>query len=143
MQGFRRFVFAASVLMCTSCTDRQDTVLDYGASGGVVGAASGAGIGAAVGAIISNGDIGASALLGGGIGLAAGIAVGVIAHQYAMSNNVEDYANQIRANQAEIAAKQRQIDSYRGRVLEDSRIDIDTTRSQYIYSGQKLGNAYR
>jgi hypothetical protein len=44
------------------------------AVGGLGGAAAGAGTGAIIGAVIANGDVAASALMGGAIGLPVGLA---------------------------------------------------------------------
>ena len=133
-----------SISLCLpACTATGDTPLDYSIGGGFTGAAIGAGTGAAIGSVIANGDVAASALLGAGVGLGAGVAIGLIAYQSAMADRSEDYGNQIAANQAEIASRQARIDSYRRRAMEESVVAIDTSKSLYLYTGQKLGNPRR
>jgi hypothetical protein len=114
------------------------------AIGSVGGAAVGAGTGAIIGSVISGGDIGASALLGGAIGLPVGLAAGMIYDYYSEKTIREIKIEDIKNNQREILARQREIDALR----EEIKSDIPdgnppTDRQQYRYVGPSLGNPYR
>jgi H+/gluconate symporter-like permease len=104
----------------------------------------GAGTGAIIGSVISGGDIGASALLGGAIGLPVGLAAGMIYDYYSEKTIREIKIEDIKNNQREILARQREIDALR----EEIKSDIPdgnppTDRQQYRYVGPSLGNPYR
>ncbi len=114
------------------------------ASGGVAGAAAGAGTGALVGTLIANGDVAASALLGGAIGLPVGLALGAVYHYNSEPSVRERKMEQIEKNEDEIFSRQRELDALR----EDLRSDtpqsnpLDAER-HYHYNGNTFGNYYR
>ena len=114
------------------------------AVGSVGGAAVGAGTGAIIGSVISGGDVAASALLGGAIGLPVGLAAGMIYDYYSQDTIREIKIEDIKNNQREILARQREIDSLR----EEIKSDIPdgnppSDRQEYRYMGPSLGNPYR
>ena len=113
-------------------------------AGGVGGAAAGAGTGALVGALISNGDVAASALLGGAIGLPVGIAVGAL-YDYNSEESVrERKMAEIQANHREIFARQREIDALREQIRNDGPTGNPSQelRGQQ-YDGPTIGDVYR
>jgi hypothetical protein len=114
------------------------------ASGGVAGAAVGAGTGALVGTLIANGDVAASALLGGAIGIPVGLALGAMYHYNSEPSVRERKMVEIENNQDEIFSRQRELDALR----EDLRSDTPQTNPpdferHYHYNGHTYGNYYR
>jgi hypothetical protein len=112
--------------------------------GSVGGAAVGAGTGAIIGSVIANGDIAASALLGTAVGLPVGLAAGMIYDYYSEETIREIKIEDIKNNQKEILARQREIDALR----EEIKSDIPdgnppSDRQEYRYMGPSLGNPYR
>lgn len=114
------------------------------AVGGAGGAALGAGTGAIIGTVIANGDIGASALLGGAIGLPVGLAVAAIYDYNSERTLKEIKIDDIRRNQGEIMARQREIDSLREELREESpQGNPEESSRGYQFNGASLGNPYR
>jgi hypothetical protein len=114
------------------------------AIGTVGGAAAGAGTGALIGAVIANGDVAASALLGGAIGIPVGLALGAL-YDYNSEPSVQERKEaEIRANQDEIFARQRELDALREELRNDSpgQNPSDAER-HYHYNGPTYGNYYR
>ena len=114
------------------------------AVGSVGGAAVGAGTGAIVGSVISGGDIAASALLGTAIGVPVGLAAGMIYDYYSEETIREGKSEDIKNNQREILARQREIDALREEIksdIPDGHTPSD--RQEYRYMGPSLGNPYR
>lgn len=112
--------------------------------GGVGGAAAGAGTGAIIGSVIANGDIAASALLGGAIGLPVGIALGAIIDYHSDSRVAERKHIQIEKNTAEIYARQRKLDELRNEIRDAGPSgNPPNIRRQYQYEGETLGNYYQ
>ena len=114
------------------------------AVGTVGGAAAGAGTGAIVGTLIANGDVAASALLGGAIGIPVGLAIGAI-YDYNSEPSVQERNRaEIEANQEEIFARQRELDSLREDLRDETPGEnpADSNR-EYHYNGPTLGNYYR
>lgn len=112
--------------------------------GTVGGAAAGAGTGALVGALIANGDVAASALLGGAVGIPVGLALGAL-YDYNSEPSVQERKEaEIRANQDEIFARQRELDALREELRNDSpgQNPPDEER-HYHYNGPTFGNYYR
>jgi hypothetical protein len=114
------------------------------ATGAVGGAALGAGTGAIIGSVIANGDIAASALLGGGIGLPAGLLIAAI-YDYNSERSVrERKMDVIKANQEQIFNRQREIDALREEIRNDGPIGNPPEElREYRYDGATLGNYYR
>jgi hypothetical protein len=114
------------------------------ATGGLAGAAAGAGTGAIIGAVISNGDIGASALLGTAIGLPVGLALGALYHYNSEYKVAERKGDIIRANQEEIFNRQRELDALREDLRNEGfQGNPPETDRHYYYNGNTLGNYYR
>ena len=141
-------VMKRSLLSALFCT----AVLSSGCSlhttpmavGGLGGAAVGAGTGAIIGSVIANGDIAASALLGGAIGLPVGLAAAAIYDYNSEQTLQEIKIEDIKRNQREILARQREIDSLREEVRGDSPTGNPLeSRREYRYLGASLGNPYR
>ncbi len=114
------------------------------AIGSVGGAAVGAGTGAIIGSVVSGGDVGASALLGTAIGLPVGLAAGMVYDYYSEETLREIKIEDLKINQQEILARQREIDALR----EEIKSDIPdgnppSGRGEYRYMGPSLGNPYR
>ncbi len=114
------------------------------AIGAVSGGLAGAGTGAIVGAVIANGDVAASALLGGAIGIPAGLAIAAI-YDYNSELSVKERQQQlIMENQEELFARQREIDLLREKVRnEGPRGDPAEGLRDYQYDGHTYGNYYR
>jgi hypothetical protein len=134
-----------SALFCTvvlsSGCGYHATPLLVGSAGG---AAAGAGTGAIIGTVISGGDVGASALLGGAIGLPVGLAAGMIYDYYSERTISEIQINDIKHNQKEILARQREIDAMREQLQGDlPQGNPPAERREYRYVGPSLGNPYR
>ncbi len=108
--------------------------------GGVTGAAVGAGTGAAIGSAISHGDVGASALLGAGVGLPVGILSAVAIQSMMEKSEIEKNNDIIQANYQYIMTRQREIDELRERLTEDSlRLTPDKSLRSDIYTGPTIG----
>lgn len=133
-------LFLVSILSaCSTHSVSQGTTV-----GGLGGAAVGAGTGALVGSLISNGDVGASALLGTAIGIPVGAAIG--AYYISSENNAELDANQrvIEFNREVILTREDELNSLREEVIRDSFvIEPDTSLDGNLYVGPTLGNYYR
>lgn len=110
------------------------------AVGTVGGAAAGAGTGAIIGAVIANGDVAASALLGGAIGIPVGLALGAV-YDYNSEQSVgERKAEEIKQNQSEIFARQKQIESLREEVRNEGPQGNPTDElREYHYAGPSMG----
>lgn len=137
-----------SLLITLFCTAVLSSGCGYNvaplAVGSVGGAAVGAGTGAIIGSVVSGGDVGASALLGTAIGLPVGLAAGMIYDYYSEDTIREIKIEDIKSNQKEILARQREIDALR----EEIKSDIpdgnpSSDRQEYRYMGPSLGNPYR
>jgi hypothetical protein len=125
----------------TGCSSSYTTPV---AVGGVGGAAAGAGTGAIIGAVIANGDVAASALMGGAIGLPVGLALGALYHYNSDMKVAERKGEVIRKNQEEIFARQRELDALR-EDLKNEGYQGNPPESQrhYHYNGNTFGNYYR
>jgi hypothetical protein len=114
------------------------------AEGAAGGTAVGAGTGAIIGAVIANGDIGASALLGGAIGLPVGLAAAALYDYNSERTLKEIKIGDINRNQREIMARQREIDSLREELREEGPTgNPDESQKEYRYMGPSLGNPFR
>lgn len=138
---FSLFIGTALVVSSTGCSSSYTAPVGVG---GVGGAAAGAGTGAIIGAVIANGDVAASALMGGAIGLPVGLALGALYHYNSEQKVSERKSDLIRLNQEEIFARQRELDALR----EDLRNDTyqgnpPESQRQYHYNGNTFGNYYR
>lgn len=125
----------------TGCSSSYTTPV---AVGGLSGAAAGAGTGAIIGAVISNGDVAASALMGGAIGLPVGLALGALYHYNSATKVAERKGDTIRKNQEELFARQREIDALREEIKNEGyQGNPPESDRQYHYNGATLGNYYR
>lgn len=138
LRGFILGALAATIL--SGCAARQVSNPVYWSA---TGTAIGAGTGALIGSIIANGDVGASALLGGGIGLGSGILIGYMIDQWEKEQKAQAVA-EIRRNDEMIAQREREIQDLRGKVDEESqRGDPDVSRREWLYDGPTVGLYYR
>ena len=133
-----RSLLALSIITASGCSLNPKE--EAGLKGGAIGAGVGAGTGAIVGSVITNGDIAASALLGGAIGLPIGVLAG-IAYANSIENSViDDNQAIIDRNSQEIITREGEIQSYRERLLQDSKaIELDESRKEFIYNGPTIG----
>jgi hypothetical protein len=109
MRTVRMRASAFFLLALSACSISQTPAGNYIAAAGG-GALAGAATGAAVGGLLSNGDIGKSALLGSAIGLPAGLLL-----QYLLSDTLgtqkklserEQFMREVRKNQSTIKDRQ-------------------------------------
>jgi hypothetical protein len=113
-------------------------------AGSAAGGAVGAGTGAIIGAAIANGDIAASALLGGAIGIPIGLAIGAIYDMSSQKTLKEQKQEIIQANQTEIVARQRELDTLREQLrTEETGLEVTSATPAYIYDGHRYGNRER
>jgi hypothetical protein len=125
----------------SGCSSFHAAPYAYGAVGG---AAAGAGTGALVGAVIANGDIAASALLGGAIGIPVGIALAALYDYNSEPSVQERNAVVIEQNQREIFSRQRELDALREDIRNDTPSYNPSEGDRYYhYSGETFGNYYR
>lgn len=137
-----------AILSAFFCTAVLSTGCGYHATpllvGSAGGAAVGAGTGAIIGSAISGGDVGASALLGGAIGLPVGLAAAMIYDHYSERTKTEIKINEIKSNQREILARQREIEAIREELQGDiPQGNPSESDREYRYLGPSLGNPYR
>lgn len=136
--------FIAGAIFLTGCARKTNGVARGAINGGLGGAAAGSLGGALVGAAIANGDIAASATLGGGIGLPVGMLLG--AYYVAQQQEREMDANSalIQENQQVIEQRYRDLEELREKLqMDSSEIQPDPDAAQYQYQGPSLGNVYR
>ncbi len=129
---------AASFSACSSFHSAPPL---YGAVGG---AAVGAGTGALIGTVIANGDVAASALLGGAVGIPVGIALAVL-YDYNSEPSVQERNDVvIQQNQQEIFSRQRELDALREELRNDTPSYNPSEQDRYYHhSGETFGNYYR
>jgi phage tail tape-measure protein len=114
------------------------------AVGAVGGAAAGAGTGAIIGSVIANGDVAASALLGGAIGVPVGLAIGMLYDYNSEPSVRERKLAEIKHNEEELFARQREIDALRDRIRNDGpSANPSEELREHQYNGSTLGNYYR
>lgn len=131
-------LFSLSIL--SGCGAHTDTLVQ----GGGIGVLAGAGTGAIVGAVISNGDVAASALLGGAIGLPAGLIVAAVYDYHSERSVRERKLDEIKENQAQIFARQREIDTMREEIRNEGPTGLpDESLREREYTGPTIGNYYR
>ena len=136
-------LFIVAIIL-TGCSQRAEHLSTYTVTGGVAGAGVGAVSGVIIGSVISNGDVGASTLLGTAIGAGSGLAIGVLSYALSEQNTIDLNAQEIAFRQQHIANNQRFLNDYRARVDQDSaELNPDPALKEYIYVGQSLGNPYR
>jgi hypothetical protein len=146
MRSLRKVTLSLALLgittsALTGCSAFQAAPI---ASGGVAGAAAGAGTGALVGTLIANGDVAASALLGGAIGLPVGLALGAIYHYNSEPSVRERKMADIEKNQDEIFSRQRELDALREDIRNETpQYNPPDTQRHYHYNGNTYGNYYR
>lgn len=125
----------------TGCSSFHTKTLATGAAGG---AAAGAGTGAIIGALIANGDVAASALLGGAVGIPAGLAIAAVYDYHSEPSVQERNAALIENNQQELYARQKELERMRQQITEESMASDEWYyNSDYHYNGHTLGNHFR
>lgn len=133
-------VVAIVSILTSGCSAQSDSIT----RDGLVGAVAGAGTGAIVGSVIANGDVAASALLGTAIGIPVGIALGAIIYNNSQAGVRERKVAQINKNNAELFARQRELDSLREKIRNDGPTGNPSEQlREYQYNGDTLGNYYR
>jgi hypothetical protein len=146
VRSSRRFLYALTIsgIAATSLSGCSTFHAEPLAIGTLGGAAAGAGTGALVGTLIANGDVAASALLGGAVGIPVGLALGALYDYHSEPSVQERKEVEIRANQDEIFARQRELDALREEMRNDSpgQNPPDGER-HYHYNGPTYGNYYR
>lgn len=129
-----------SLICLSGCGLHGDTM----ATGGGIGVLAGAGTGAIVGSVIANGDVAASALLGGAVGLPVGLIVAGIYDYHSERSVRERKVDEIKENQAQIFAKQREIDAIREELRNEAPTGLpDESLKEHEYTGPTIGNYYR
>lgn len=112
----------------------------YPLTGAVAGTALGAGTGALIGSAIANGDVAASALLGGSIGLVGGAAIGAAYKSIREAAIVGSNDSQIRENYEHLVQTERELERYREELrIDASSMDVVPESTEYIYTGPTLG----
>lgn len=125
------------VFLTSACATRTQT-------GGLFGTVVGVGAGALVGTLLSRGDVAASALLGGAVGLPVGLLIGYYAQKEADEKSENKKVDRYMNNQRGIVEREREIDSIRDEVLRDSPTgEPDDAGTARIYKGRVLGNPNR
>jgi hypothetical protein len=82
--------------------------------------------------------------MGGAIGLPVGLAVGAIYHYNSEEKVAERKGEVIKRNQEEIFARQRELESLREELNNESSVgDPSEADRQYHFNGETLGNYYR
>lgn len=136
-------MFMFSFSMC-SCSVFHDPYVAAGTAGGAVGSGLGAGMGAVIGSTMANGDIAASALVGGAVGLPLGILAGVGYRSYIEHKQISDNDDVIQENFKYITARQIEIERLREQLIEDSlKISPDKSLQSDIYTGPTIGTYNR
>ena len=133
-----------AALFLSACSSSTTTA--NATAGGMMGTAAGVGAGAIVGSVISNGDVGQSALLGGAIGLPVGILAGVAYSNYSDSAEIADNTERIIENKQHIIQQDRELEYLRNKIRDDSstsEVGPDSDDIEYEYLGPSLGNPYR
>ncbi len=131
---------AAALLQACAASSSDDAAL----VGGVTGAAVGAGTGALIGSAMSNGSVGKSALVGGAIGIPAGIVVGVAVHEIGQARERNSLDSAVERNSNRIRQNQEEIEEIRSDVIEEQgTIRVDDSRAGYAYDGPTIGNPRR
>jgi phage tail tape-measure protein len=147
MKGFfvKSFSVFVAALLLIGCSDGKVNPVAKGATvGAATGTVAGAGTGALIASLIPAGDVAASALLGGGIGLPVGMVLGAYYVSTQQDDEIDLNSKSIEKNRMEIERRQGEIESLREKLLTDSSdIRPDTTRKEYQYQGHSLGNYYR
>ena len=138
------FVTLFTICVLSSCAPAGTNIWQDSAVAGAGGAAVGAGTGAAIGSLISNGSVAKSALLGSAVGAGAGIVAGALYSSYSENRQLNEGAQAIKANQAELIAREQDLEKLRKEIYEDaSAVRPDPARIEPQYNGQRLGNPFR
>ena len=147
-RGFISFIFLVSAL--TGCVTSSTGPRPGTASAAVSGGLMGAGAGAIVGALIKNGDIAKSALLGGGIGIPAGIALSLLLSSVDSEDPARiDRSPLIKQNEEKIYEIEKEISDLRERVVNESPdydFEYADPRARIdggVYNGVTQGNGFR
>jgi uncharacterized protein YcfJ len=131
-----RILVSAILTVFGGCTWFQDapSEVQWGAGGAVLGA----GTGALVGSVISGGEVGPSAAIGGGAGLVAGVLIGYTLDEIEESER-EAIRAQLNANQMMIAENQRAIDREYDLHREFSQVgDVNENLAVKVFEGETL-----
>lgn len=130
--------------LLSGCSASSENYASDVAVGSVGGGALGAGTGAIVGSMITDGVIGSSAVLGAGIGIPVGAALGVLYSTYSVDRQLDRNEDLIQGNQRRYLETQQEIDALREQQLLDSKsIELDENLGEHQYLGNTTGNPYR
>ncbi len=126
-----------TVFLTSACSTRTGT-------GAVFGTLTGVTTGALVGTLLSRGDVAASALLGGAVGLPIGLLIGYHLQQKAEESVEQKKVDKYMSNQDRIYKREKEIEALREEVVEDSpNYENDDAEAIRIYKGKTLGNPNR
>ena len=135
----RLLTLLLSGLLLVGCETKQDSAI----AGGFGGAAVGAGTGAIIGAAITNGDVAASALLGGAIGAPIGVALALMHYANSEENRKRTEMDMIRQNQDILFEQERQLDILRRQVWEERpHFEFPVEQDEQPFGGATLGNPF-
>lgn len=145
MKLSKRFMPICIAILAGGCgAIGNDPLLQTAFGGGVLGSAIGAGTGAIIGNNISDGDVTDSALLGAGIGLAAGTAIGAAYYHYEYEAAIDRNQDQIEANSKHIITTQIEAEELRQRAIaESSRRPLDEASRDQVFDGPTIGQYNR
>lgn len=137
------FDFSLAALMLAvlvGCAPSPYPDMTHTVVGGTMGTAIGAGTGALIGSSMKDGDVGDSALVGAGVGLASGLALGA-AHQSARDQDLIDRTDaQIKANRAFMIRSEVDLRQMREHIrMEGSSIQVEEVEGQRLYVGPTIG----
>jgi uncharacterized membrane protein YebE (DUF533 family) len=142
MKNLTLIVLLFGVMACSTAT--VSPLQQQALVGGAVGTVLGAGTGALVGSLIKNGNVGKSAALGAGIGLASGVLAAAAYHEYQEHKEMREYQGRIAANQYYLEDMQMEIGELRQRLQQEAdELKLDNPAPSYQYLGPSLGNPYR
>jgi hypothetical protein len=148
MKILHAFFMTLSLTSLVSCGFNSTEPSHVGAAGAVGGAAVGAGTGALIGSAISAGDVGASAILGGAIGLPVGAGLG---YYYVATRNDRELGRLdgiIEENNVGLVKTEEELNALRREVVDQSfeavPYEVEKSREKVEhYTGPTLGNPYR
>ena len=142
MSHLRSFISSVLVISLASGCSSLSPEQKYGTVGGVAGTGMGALVGASIGAGLKNGKIAESAMVGAGVGLPAGILLGVGMYRLKTSAEIMINDNHIQSTQAEINQGRLEIEQDRARLLDDATsVGFINASEKYQYFGATLGQA--
>lgn len=140
MRAVRAFFLIWVIISMASCSTLKREAGKDPVTDGLVGGLAGATAGGLTGAVIANGDVAASALLGAGIGVPAGILMGMAYQWYFVERVYERNKDVLEENEMTLARNRAIIEEYRKELMaEADNFQPDPEKKEYLYSGPSLG----